>query len=325
LTGNGYALGFDIGGTRLKSGVVRQDGVIGDLTVDDTADLDFRQGILPLLRRHATEHLEAAGSGCAGIGVALPGLVEAGFGCRRLPGKVLGIEGFPLCATLEGEFSIPVRCINDGAAATLAEWRFGAAKGVDDVLGMTLGTGVGSGVVVAGRPYDTSNLGAGVNVGHFTIQTGGKLCLCGNRGCAETLVSADAVAGRVRDALTRRVPSLLAERFADDPASVTFAAFVEGVRAGDRVCCEIRDEFVRDLGALIVSAIHAYNPSVVVLAGGPMAAADLFLPDTQAYVDAHAFVFPAERRVELRRARLEAHAGVLGAAALLFAEVGTAA
>ena len=314
---DGYLIGFDIGGTRLKSGVVRADGRVERATLEDTSRGGFEDTVLPMLRQHTRAHLAACGTGLLGIGIALPGIVETAFGSRHLPGKVLGIEGFPLRETLETEFGVPVRCVNDGAAATLAEWRFGAARGVDDVVGITLGTGVGSGVVVGGKPFETSNLGNGVSVGHFTIQTGGRLCLCGNRGCAETLVSANAVAARLRDALTRKVPSVLADRFRDDPHSIGFPALVEGVRAGDRICREVLADFVRDLGATIVTAIHAYNPTVIVLAGGPMSAADLFLADVQAYVDQYAFIFPKGRRVALRTAQLEDHAGVLGAAAVV--------
>jgi glucokinase len=318
---DGYLVGVDIGGTRTKTGIVDLDGRVSRETIDDTASATFEE-ILPLVRAHIRDHLASRAVGCLGVGIALPGIVEAGFGSRYLPGKVLGIEEFPLRETLEQELGLPVRCVNDGEAATLAEWRFGVARGVDNVVGLTLGTGVGSGVVLDGRPLETANLGNGISVGHFTIHTGGKLCLCGNRGCAETLVSAAAVAGKLRDALTRRVPSQLAERFAADPRSITFRSVVQGVRAGDRVCREILDEFVRDLGATIVTAIHAYNPTVVVLAGGPMAAADLFLGDVQAYVNRYAFIFPKGRVVELRRARDEAHAGVLGAAALVLHQIG---
>ena len=320
LPADAYLVGVDIGGTRLKTGVVRLDGTVERATLDSTAGARF-EAVLALLSERVIEHLDATGSGALGLGVALPGIVESGFGSRYLPGKVLGIEGYPLCADLQGRFGMPVRCTNDGAAATLAEWRFGAARGVADVVGLTLGTGLGSGVVVGGRLLETANLGTGASVGHFTIQTGGRLCLCGNRGCAESLVSANAVAGRLRDALTRLVPSMLAEQYAQDPASITFRSLADGVRAGDRVCREILDDFVRDLGTTIVTAVHAYNPTVVVLAGGPMAASDLFLADVQAYVDRHAFIFPKGRIVEVRQARLEEHAGVLGAAALVVSAI----
>ena len=127
----GYLLGFDIGGTRLKSGVVAPDGSVDRVTLDDTDRGGFEDTVLPLLRDHARRHLEATGPGCIGIGIALPGIVETSFGSRYLPGKVLGIEDFPLRESLEAEFGVPVACTNDGAAATLAEWRFGAAKGVE--------------------------------------------------------------------------------------------------------------------------------------------------------------------------------------------------
>ena len=313
-------VGFDIGGTRLKSGLVQPDGSVDRPTIDDTSELGF-DAVLPLLRDLARAHVAAADGPLGGIGIALPGIVETTFGSRHLPGKVLGIEGFPLREMLEAEFGVPVRCVNDGAAATLAEWRFGAARGYADVVGLTIGTGVGSGVVVDGHPLETSNLGNGVSIGHFTIQTGGRLCLCGNRGCAETLVSAAAVAGRLREALGRKVPSVHAEAFNADPRSITFRSVLDGVRADDRLSREILDEFVRDLGATVVTAIHAYNPTVVVLAGGPMAGADLFLADVQAYVDRHVFIFPKQRRVELLRAQHEDHAGVLGAAAIVLADM----
>ena len=322
--GSDYLVGVDIGGTRLKTGLVRLDGTVEGPTVEDTSGEAFG-AVFERLRARARGHLETGRGRALGLGVALPGIVEGGFGSRYLPGKVLGIEGFPLRAELEAQFGLPVRCLNDGAAATLAEWRFGTARGIDDVVGLTLGTGVGSGVVVAGRPFETDNLGNGVSVGHFTIQTGGRLCLCGNRGCAETLVSANAVVGRLREALTRLVPSVLADDFARDPSSITFRSLVDGVRASDPLSAEILADFVRDLGATIVTAVHAYNPTVVILAGGPMAASDLFLADVQDYVDRHAFIFPRGRVVEIRGAHLEEHAGVLGAAAIVLDAVEDAA
>ena len=311
---DGYLIGFDIGGTRLKSGVVRADGEVERPTLEDTS----RGGFEDLRAAGAAPAHERAprsrGDGCLGIGIALPGIVETAFGLRYLPGKVLGIEAFPLRETLESEFGLPVRCVNDGAAATLAEWRFGAARGLDDVAGITLGTGVGSGVVVGGKPFETSNLGNGVSVGHHDPDRRATVPVR-NRGCAETLVSANAVAARLRDALTRKVPSILVDRFRDDPHLIGFPALVEGVRAGDRICREILAEFVRDLGATVVTAIHAYNPTIVVLAGGPMSAADLFLADVQARVDEYAFIFPKGRTVTLRICRARGPRGVLGAAA----------
>jgi glucokinase len=313
-------LGFDIGGTRLKCGVVRVDGSVMRATVEDTAADRFERTLERMLA-YGADAIAALGAP-AGVGVALPGLVETGFGSRHLPGKVPGIEDVPLRDRLEAAFGAPARCVNDGAAATLAEWRFGVAAGHEDVVGFTLGTGVGCGVVMGGRLLTSRHLGAGVSFGHATIETGGRTCLCGNVGCAETRISATAVAGRLREYLARRVPSTLTTAYDADPSSVTFRSLIDGVEADDRVCLEVLAEFRRDLGAEIVTAVHAFDPEVVVLAGGPLHAADHFLPDVEAYVNRYAFRFPRDRHIPVLRARLEDQAGVLGAVALAMAEVG---
>jgi glucokinase len=310
-------LGVDIGGTRTKLGVVGAEGDVRRSEVLATTHEPF-----DVIWEHLLEYARGAqeGEGTAGlrgIGIAAPGIVEPGFGVRNLPGKVQGIEDFPLRERLEARFGVPVRCVNDGAAATLAEWRFGVARGLQDVVGLTIGTGVGVGVVIGGRLLVSRHLGAGISFGHATIETGGRTCLCGNIGCAETLVSANAVVGRMRDAVARKVPSTITARYEQDPGAITFGALIDAVEVDDRVGLEIMAAFQRDLGATIVTAIHAYDPELVVLAGGPMAAAEHFLPQVQTYVDRYAFRFPKDRIVPVTRAERSDHAGVLGAVALV--------
>ncbi len=314
-------LGFDIGGTRTKAGVVSDDGSVRRTHLVETGHEPF-EVVWERMLAIADEALAAEGpDGLAGVGIAAPGVVEPTFGVRNLPGKVPGIEDFPMRERLEARLGVPVRCINDGAAATLAEWRFGAARGHDDVVGLTIGTGLGAGTIIGGRPLQTTNLAGGVSFGHATIAVGGRTCLCGNVGCAETLVSANAVVGRMRDYVARKVPSTITEAYGHDPGAITFRTLVEGVDAGDRVAKEIMQQFTRDLGATIVTAIHAYDPEVVVLAGGPMAQADHFLPQVQAYVDRYAFRYPKERIIPIRRAERSDHAGVLGAVARVMQSV----
>ena len=313
----GWWLGFDIGGTRTKAGVVTPDGHVHDPHVSETTHDPF-----DVIWARLLEHVEAAlaqhgAHGLRGIGIAAPGLIDPTFGVRNLPGKVLGIEDFPMRERLEHRFGVPVRCVNDGAAATLAEWRFGAARGHEDVVGMTLGTGLGVGVILGGRLLTSRHLAAAVSFGHATIEVGGRTCLCGNVGCAETFVSANAVVGRMRDYVARKVPSTITDAYERDPGRITFHTLVEGVEAGDRVALEIMSRFCRDLGATIVTAIHAYDPEVVVLAGGPMAQADHFLPQVQAWVDRYAFRYPKDRIIPILRAERSDHAGVLGAVALV--------
>ena len=308
-------LGFDIGGTRTKAGVVSDDGSVRHAHVKDTGHQPF-DVVWDHLLAHLDEAIAREGRpGLAGVGIAAPGVVDPAFGVRNLPGKVPGIEDYPMRERLEAHMGVPVRCINDGAAATLAEWRFGVARGYRDVVGLTIGTGIGAGAIIDGRPLATRNLAGGVSFGHATIAVGGRTCLCGNIGCAETLVSANAVVGRMRDYVARKVPSTITDAYEHDPGAITFETLVEGVGAGDRVAQEIMQHFHRDLGATIVTAIHAYDPEVVVLSGGPMAQADHFLPQVQAHVDRYAFRYPKERIIPILRAERSDHAGVLGAVA----------
>jgi glucokinase len=310
-------LGFDIGGTRSKAGVVTSDGKVHHAHVDETGHEPFEVVWQKLIAYADDAVLRQGAEGLRGVGIAAPGVVEATYGVRNLPGKVPGIEDFPMRERLEERLGVPVRCVNDGAAATLAEWRFGAARGCQDVVGLTLGTGLGAGVILGGRPLASRHLAAAVSFGHATIEVGGRTCLCGNIGCAETLVSANAVVGRMRDYVARKVPSTITDAYEREPGRITFRTLVEGVQAGDRVATEILARFCRDLGATIVTAIHAYDPEVVVLAGGPMAQAEHFLPTVQAYVDRYAFRYPKDRIIPILRAERSDHAGVLGAVALV--------
>ena len=318
-------LGFDIGGTRTKAGVVRDDGSVHRTHLEDTGHEPF-DVVWERMLAYADEAIEAEGhGGLKGAGIAAPGVVEPSYGVRNLPGKVPGIEDFPMRERLEERLGVPVRCTNDGAAATLAEWRFGAARGYQDVVGLTIGTGIGAGAIIGGRPLATRNLAGGVSFGHATIASGGHTCLCGNIGCAETLVSANAVVGRMRDYVARKVPSTITDAYEHHPGRITFRTLVEGVDAGDRVAQEIMQQFCRDLGATVVTAIHAYDPEVVVLSGGPMAQADHFVPQVQAYVDRYAFRYPKERIIPVLRAERSDHAGVLGAVARVMQAVADAA
>jgi glucokinase len=131
--------------------------------------------------------------------------------------------------------------------------------------------------------------------------------------------------GRLREYVARKVPSVITERYEQHPAAITFRSLIDGVEAGDRVALEVMAAFQRDLGATIVTAVHAYDPEIVVLAGGPMAAADHFLPQVAAYVDRYAFRFPKTRPIPIVRAERSDAAGVLGAVALVMQSASAAA
>ena len=306
------AIGFDVGGTRVKAiGIDRAGSVLSSTTVA------VPPGVEGLLA-----HVVATVNGlrlrfgpAASLGIALPGLVDSRFGARSLPGKLPGLEGFALVESLQRALEIPVTCLNDGAAATYGEWRYGAGTGLSDIVVLTLGTGVGSGVVVNGRLFANAHLGAGGGLGHLTMNPEGARCLCGNRGCAETRISATAMINALRDHVSRGVPSVLAEHVLTGPGEVRFENLVAAATAGDLLAAELMERFIRDLGATVVSAVHAFNPSAVVIVGGMTVEAAAFLPQVQAYVSAHAWRYPRDREIPVLVGALADLAGAIGVAA----------
>jgi glucokinase len=309
-----YVIGFDIGGTRLKSGAVTRSG---RLLARGVAPSDAHLGARALLERLAQETGQIARSmkgAPRAIGLGLPGAVKPDQGIVLLPGRLKGLEGFPLVPRLKKATRIPVVADNDARLAMIAEWKYGWARRRDWAITVTLGTGVGSGVLLDGRILRDPHLQFGTQMSHITIESGGRLCLTGSRGTAEMLCSATALAMQVRDGLERGLPSFLDRRYAKDPRSIDFEAVMEGVGRKDRLCLDELGVWTANLGWFLTSAVHAYSPEVVILAGGATHAARHFLPELSAHVNGHVFRWPRGERVPIRISRMPDHGGVLGAA-----------
>jgi glucokinase len=308
-----FVLGFDVGGTRLKAGAVDRRG---RLLAESIAPSGADRGPEALVRRLAEESARLArraGGRPLGIGIGLPGAIRPDRGVVLLPGRLAGLEGFPLVPRLAKRTGLPVRADNDARLALLAESRWGAARGRKWALSITIGTGLGSGVLLDGRVLRDPHLQFGTQASHMVIDLDGRLCFTGARGTAEMLCSATALVSQVRDGLARGIPSILDRR---DPGSIDFEAVAAACRRGDRLCRDELRVWTHRLGCFLVSAIHAYAPQVVVVGGGGAHAADLFLKSVRAYVREHLFRWPKGSTVPIVVSRLRDHAGVLGAAAL---------
>jgi glucokinase len=312
-----YVLGFDVGGTRLKYAAVTRAGkqilkrvaATGadrgpDHLVEAMADqVDFCEQQLGLR------------ANCAAFGIS--GAVDPGRGVVLLPGKFRELAGYPLVKNLRKRTGIPIVAENDGRISILAEKYYGQARKKRWAVCITLGTGVGSGVMLDGQVLRDPHLQFGTQVGHLVIQAdGGKLCLTGARGTAESLCSATALAMAVRDGLQRGIPSVLSDDYIRDPASVDFAAVIRGVERDDRLCCDELRRWTHYLGWLLVSAVHAYSPEVIILSGGATAAARHFLTQVQEHVNSHIFRWPAREGVPIVISKMGEFAGAMGAAGL---------
>lgn len=283
-----WCLGFDIGGTRLKAAAISP---AHEVLATDTMRVDGTdiQGILALMHRLADDYESRLAARPMAIGVAVPGLVRASEGAAVLPGRGAGLAGFPLVATLTERTGVPTVCLNDGTAAVIGEWRVGAGRGHTDVVCITLGTGVGGGAIVHGTPVGDLERGLGSYLGHLSLEGDGEACVCGNQGCAETLLSANALVGRVRAAIARAVPTTLAELARSRDGVLTFEDIVAGAETGDALCVMTIDRFVRDLSRFLVSIAHVLAPEVIVISGGAAPACAGLLDGVRAHVATRVF------------------------------------
>lgn len=272
----------DAGGTRIKLGVVENGRVLARGVIDARSD----EGLGPQLPRIA-EALRALAppERIEGLGMAFPSLVDAEAGrVTRDSGKYRDAMGIDLNAWCEESFAVPSAIENDARMATIGEWRSGAGQGVDDLVMVTLGTGIGTGVIMEGRVVRGVHGQAGCLGGHLIVQVGGRECPCGARGCAEAESSTATLPARAKED-PEFTSSVLHSANPLDYAAVFAAA-----REGDAVALRLRDRALEVWGALTVSLIHAYDPSVVVFGGGIMAAGEEILDPVRTYVEKNAWM-----------------------------------
>jgi glucokinase len=314
-----YVLGFDVGGTRIKAGAFDRAGRTLWSAVMPSHAMRGPESLLKSLAAQARAARRALRAKPVGIGLGLTGGVDPDLGVVHLPGKFKDLENFPLVPRLREALDVPVFADNDGRLAMMAERRWGLARGVNWAVAITLGTGVGSGVLLDGRILRDPHRLFGLQIGHLVLQNyGGKLCLTGAKGTAETLCSATALAMSVRDGIQRGIPSMLAGAYWNDPHSVDFAAAVRGVARRDPLCVEEFGRWVQNVGWLLVNAIHAYSPELIILSGGATHAARHFLRPLQRHVDRFTFRYPPKRSTPVKVSKLGDRAGVMGAAAMMW-------
>jgi glucokinase len=305
-------IGVDLGGTKLLAGTVD-----ADLRVHHRAyRLARRDAVIETIVEAVEEAREASTREIAAVGVGIPCLIEPGRGvamaCNHLP-----LVDVPVRALLAERLGLPVVLDNDANAALFAEARFGAARGASHVVMLTIGTGIGGGLLVDGRILRGAS-GAAGELGHISIEREGPTCPgnCPNRGCLEAFVSGPALAAAGRRAAEAEPGSGLGQALAGG-REITGPLVTELAHDGDAVAREVLAELGRDLGVGIASLVNIFNPEVVVIGGGLVAAGDFLLEPARATV-AERSVVPARDQVRIVAARFGDESGMLGAAAMAF-------
>src|SRR4030095_10244865 len=190
----------------------------------------------------------------------------------------LGWKDFPLRDEVGTRVNLPASLDNDANCATLGEWWCGAAKGARHVIGITIGTGIGGGLILDGRLFHGASDVAG-EIGHATIDSTGRRCKCGNYGCLEAYASGPAIAERAREALEGREPSILPKLVNNDLSKITAQLVYDAAKKDDDVARQVVREPANFLGAGVADPLNTFNPAVVGIAGGvTQAGAPLFEP-----------------------------------------------
>lgn len=296
-------LALDIGGTKLAAGVVDASGAI---RASDRMPTHASEGPdrvidrLIALGRSVVAQAGVAWSDLAGVGVGCGGPLDPRSGVILGPPNLPGWVNLPLADRLHAALGLPVFVENDANAAALGEHRFGAGRGVANMVYFTISTGVGGGVILDGRLYHGVN-GNAAELGHMVVLHGGRRCECGRKGCLEAYASGTAIVQRAR------------ERLGPDIESTE--AVVAAVQAGDPAAVQFWDETMAILADGVANAIHAYNPARVVLGGGVTNAGELLFEPVRRF--ALRSVFPVHAGVvEIVPAALGNAVGIVGAAAV---------
>jgi glucokinase len=310
------AIGIDAGGTKLLGGVVDDS-----LAVRERVHRLWRGGdldeVLDVMVQ-AVEEIRAAAPDAAAVGFGIPSVVDADTGTSEYSVH-LPLEGVPFREVMGERLGLPVWVDNDANLALLAESRAGAARGARHAVLLTLGTGIGGALLLDGRLYRGAR-GGGAELGHMVVDVDGPPCQggCPNRGCLESVASGSAI-GRAGAAAAAGAPESTLGRALADGREITGALVTEVGHDGDPLAVEALASVGRYLGAGLASLVNAFQPEVIVIGGGAVAAGELLLGPAREVVMATALP-PLREGVRIVAAELAEEAGMIGAGILALEE-----
>ena len=312
------AIGIDIGGTSIKGAAINKEG-----KVLETFSLDVIKGdkqektindLIDVLNKYLKEH-NYSKENVLGIGIGIPGVIDTKEGVVSYSNNLCWAN-LPIKKMIEDATGLPVRLINDANAATFGEAKFGAGRHYKNLIMLTLGTGVGGGIIIDGNVYE-GNLGKGAELGHSVIVMDGEECTCGRKGCLEAYASATALIRDTKRAMEESKDSLLwdiANKKGKVDASVPFTA----CKQGDKTAIKLIDNYIKYLGEGLLNFFNIFRPEAVVLSGGIANEGEYLTSRLYKYCEERYFGFHATPNVDIVVSELGYDAGKIGAAALFF-------
>ncbi len=312
-----FVLGIDIGGTNLVVGSVAEDGsalhALGSEPTDaEAGERDVLDRLIALAQRTiAQTKREVPDAEIIGVGVGAPGPLDTKSGIVLLTPN-LGWVNLPLRAIIHDRLKLPASLDNDANCAVLGEWWRGAARGSRNAIGITIGTGIGGGIILDGRLYHGSSDCAG-EIGHTTIDSEGRRCKCGNYGCLEAYASGPNIALRACEEINAGAESRLSKYVDGDLTRITAQTVYQAAHDGDELAMDVVNDTAKFLGIGIANLLNIFNPEVVVVCGGVTLAGEHLFAPLRREVTRRAFK-PAVSVCRIVPCELTGTAGVYGAA-----------
>ena len=309
-----YRIGVDLGGTNIAIGIVSEEGaIVAKKSVKTGASRPFAEimkdmadCILSLL---ADQKISLDEVSCIGIGT--PGSVNNETGMLVYANNFKDGENIPMRELLQKYIDKPVYLGNDANVAALGEVISGAAKGVDNAIMITLGTGVGGGIVINGQIYE-GQYAAGAELGHILLVKDGEQCSCGRKGCWEAYASATALIRQTKHAMIDNPNSIMNEMTSIE--NVSGRTPFDAMRKGDAVAKEVCDTYIEYIAAGMVDLMNIFRPEVFIIGGGICNEGDTLLVPIRKYVNAHIYGGDRNPEQKISVAKLGNDAGIIGAA-----------
>ncbi len=311
-------IGVDMGGTKILSAVIDADGnILGTAKVPTKADKGASEVIDRIANsiRKAIDKSGVASESIQAVGIGAPGPLDPATGVVIFAPN-LGWRDVPLKAELEARTGFPTFVDNDVNVGTLGEHVFGAGRGVQNVVGIFVGTGIGGGIILHGELFHGASKTAG-EVGHIIVKADGPRCGCGTRGCLEAIASRTAMTKQFRKAILKKGKKSVISKLTDgDLGAIRSGVLAKAIRLNDKLTLKIFKKVTKYLGIGIGSIVNFLNPEMIVLGGGVVEALDdTFLDDIRAAAKKYSLPNTLDG-VQIVRAALGDNSGILGAAAL---------
>lgn len=315
MAGSGEAvIGVDVGGTKIHGILLRDRRLLEDFRVgtDGSSQQSVLKGIEDVIF-HLRQQGEVRGLHVVAVGIGIAGFIDFERGVVTASPN-LPIRNLPLKDFFQNRFGLPVVVDNDANAAALAEFRLGAGKGARHLIHLTLGTGIGGGIIIDSGLYRGAS-GAGAELGHMIILDGGPPCKCGSRGCLEALASGLAIERRVGEMYREGARSPLMDRYGESKGALEAKEVALAAGEGDPVALSLFKEMGHYLGIGISNLVNIFNPERVTISGGLIAAWDFFESSMRRSIEENA-VELSRQALLICKSKLGDQAGALGAALL---------